>query len=278
MIALPLPLEDSWTDVLGKAMRGAGLDAAKLAAVSGLSAARIAAILDGEKAEENAIRSLAVALGLRPGALADLAAGRYHPGPLDAARWPDVHQIPSRYADMTVNAWLIGDPASREAILFDAGTDAQAVRATAAAHRLTPVLLCVTHAHEDHVAALPAIARAFGLRVVAPKGEPLPEALLAEEGAEFSAGTLRARARLTDGHSRGHLAWVLTGHPSWPGPVAVVGDALFAGSMGGGQVSFARLRKNVREKLLTLPRETLLCPGHGPATTVDLERTHNPFA
>ncbi|MCC7518381.1 MAG: MBL fold metallo-hydrolase [Verrucomicrobiae bacterium] len=277
-IPLPLPLEDSWSDVLGKAMRGAGLDPAKLASMTGLAATRLDAILSGEKPEENVLRTLAAALGLRPGPFVELAGGRVHPGPLDAARWPDVHQIPSRYGDMIVNAWLLGDPASREAIFFDAGADADAARDTAAAHRLAPSLLCVTHTHGDHIEALPELVRAFHLRVVAPKGEPLEDALLAEEGAEFAVGALRARAQLTDGHSRGHLAWVVTGHPAWPGPVVAVGDAIFAGSMGGGQISYARLREHLHRKLLALPSETLLCPGHGPATTVAQELKHNPFA
>jgi glyoxylase-like metal-dependent hydrolase (beta-lactamase superfamily II) len=277
-IPLPLPLEDSWTDVLGKAMRGTGLGVEQVAAVAGLTPDRVRAIAAGEKPDDAVLRTLASALGLRPGPLADLAAGRCHPGPLDAARWPGVFQVPSRYQDMVVNSWLVADPVSRKAILFDAGTDAGAIRATAEEHRLEVALLCVTHTHGDHVEALPEVARALGARVVAPSGEPLPGAELAEEGTELAAGALRARALLTDGHSRGHLAWVVTGHPAWPGPVAAVGDAIFAGSMGGGQVSYARLRGNVRGKLLSLPREALLCPGHGPATTVAFELEHNPFA
>ncbi len=60
-------------------------------------------------------------------------------------------------------------------------------------------------------------------------------------------------------------------------PVAVVGDALFAGSMGGGMISYDDALKNNREKIMTLPDETILCPGHGPMTTVAEEKRHNPF-
>ncbi len=278
MVTLPLPLEDSWTDVLGKAMRGTGLDEALLSSATGFPPARLKAILSGEKPDEGALRTLATALGLRPGPFVGLAAGTYHPGPLDSARWPAILQVPSRYHDMVVNTWIVWDPTSKKAVIFDSGTDAEAVRVAIATHRLEPVFLCLTHTHVDHVEALPKIAREFRLRVVTPKDEPLDGAEFASEGTGLSAGALRLRARLTDGHSRGHLAWIVTGNAAWPAPVAVVGDALFAGSMGGGQISYSRLRENVRTKILSLPHETLLCPGHGPSTTVASELENNPFA
>jgi len=58
---------------------------------------------------------------------------------------------------------------------------------------------------------------------------------------------------------------------------AVVGDALFAGSMGGPNTSYADCLRTNREEILSLPPETILCSGHGPLTTVALERAHNPF-
>ena len=60
-------------------------------------------------------------------------------------------------------------------------------------------------------------------------------------------------------------------------PVAIVGDAIFAGSMGGGIVSYSDALRTNREKIMTLPDETILCPGHGPMTTVMEEKKHNPF-
>ena len=62
-----------------------------------------------------------------------------------------------------------------------------------------------------------------------------------------------------------------------PAPVAIVGDALFAGSMGGGMVSYEDALQNNREKILTLSDDTVLCPGHGPLSTVSQEKSHNPF-
>ena len=60
-------------------------------------------------------------------------------------------------------------------------------------------------------------------------------------------------------------------------PVAIVGDSLFAGSMGGGNVSYEDAVRNNLEKILTLPNDTILCPGHGPMTTVAEEKKHNAF-
>jgi len=60
-------------------------------------------------------------------------------------------------------------------------------------------------------------------------------------------------------------------------PVAIVGDSMFAGSMGGGSVSYKDAVQNNFEKILTLPDDTIICPGHGPMTSVGEEKKHNPF-
>jgi hydroxyacylglutathione hydrolase len=70
------------------------------------------------------------------------------------------------------------------------------------------------------------------------------------------------------------MTYVVTGLAR---PVAVVGDSLFAGSMGGGNVSYQDALRNNREKILTLTDETIVCPGHGPLTTVGKEKRDNPF-
>jgi hydroxyacylglutathione hydrolase len=79
---------------------------------------------------------------------------------------------------------------------------------------------------------------------------------------------------LTSGHSPGGMTFVVTGLSR---PVAIVGDSLFAGSMGGGNVSYDDALRNNREKILTLPDETIVCPGHGPLTSVGKEKRDNPF-
>ena len=79
---------------------------------------------------------------------------------------------------------------------------------------------------------------------------------------------------MTSGHSPGGMTYVVMGLER---PIAVVGDSLFAGSMGGGNVSYEDAIRNNREKILNLPDETIVCPGHGPLTTVGKEKRENPF-
>ena len=74
--------------------------------------------------------------------------------------------------------------------------------------------------------------------------------------------------------SIGGLTYQITGLEK---PVAIVGDAIFAGSMGGGMVSYKNALRTNKEKVMTLPDETIICPGHGPVTTVGEERENNPF-
>jgi glyoxylase-like metal-dependent hydrolase (beta-lactamase superfamily II) len=118
----------------------------------------------------------------------------------------------------------------------------------------------ITHSHGDHVEALPAIQRAH------------PNAKVRHDSACI--GDLEVTAAATPGHSADGVTYVVRGGKL---PVAYVGDSLFAGSVGGANYSYEALLKNVREKILSLPDETLLCPGHGPLTTVAEEKHHNPF-
>lgn len=161
----------------------------------------------------------------------------------------------------------------------------------------TPAALLLTHAHLDHIGAVAALvretgapvylhegdrflydaaeehARAFGLRVEAP---PAPDHELAE-GEDLSFGSLEFEVRHTPGHSPGHV--VLVGRGAAKG-TAFVGDCLFAGSIGrtdlpGGDMS--TLLASIRRRILTLPDETVLYPGHMGPTTVSRERQTNPF-
>lgn len=82
------------------------------------------------------------------------------------------------------------------------------------------------------------------------------------------------RALATSGHTKGGTTYFVTGLAR---PVAAVGDAMFAGSMGGGNVSYEDALRNNVEKILALPDETLILPGHGPVATVGEQKLHNPF-
>ena len=135
-------------------------------------------------------------------------------------------------------------------------------------------IILLTHAHSDHVADLPRLREETGAQVFAPVRESVPGAELIEEGKRLRLGTIDIEARLTWGHSPGGMTYVVTGLAR---PIAIVGDSLFAGSMGGGNVSYGDAVRNNLEKILVLPDDTIICPGHGPMTSVGEEKKHNPF-
>ncbi len=278
LIPEPLLLEDTWVDVLGKAIRGTGVDDKNLAPSANITPAKLKSILTGELPSVDTLRRLAIAVGLRPKPFLDLAFQRYKPKSFDTSRWPGIAQISTHYMDIIVNSYLVWDIISRLAILFDTGTDLVPIRKIIEKENLKLSTLCITHAHGDHIAVLEEVMETYHPHLFAPRGESVANATLIEEGAKIEVGNLRGKALLTDGHSVGHLSYIFTGPSTWKAPIAVVGDALFAGSMGGGAVSYSRLRTNVQTKLLTLPPDTLLLPGHGPVTTVKEEEEHNPFA
>ena len=94
------------------------------------------------------------------------------------------------------------------------------------------------------------------------------------ETESWESGGLKIEPRSTWGHSKGGITYVVSGLEK---PVAIVGDALFASSMGGSMVSFSDALATNRKEIFTLPDPTVLCPGHGPLTTVGEEKAHNPF-
>ncbi len=73
------------------------------------------------------------------------------------------------------------------------------------------------------------------------------------------------------------MTYIIGNWPEDAAHVAMVGDAIFAGSMGSGKEAWDLAKQKVRDNILTLPAETLLCPGHGPFTTVAEEKMNNPF-
>jgi glyoxylase-like metal-dependent hydrolase (beta-lactamase superfamily II) len=183
-------------------------------------------------------------------------------------------QFNTAYHDMMVNAYLVWDPANKEAVAFDSGADCSAMLKHSQESGLTIKLILLTHAHPDHVADLDRLAHTTGAPVYLSSRENARGARAIEEGRAFTVGKLEIESRLTWGHSPGGMTFVVRGLAR---PVAIVGDSLFAGSMGGGNVSYEDAVRNNLEKILTLPNETILGPGHGPMTTVGEEKRHNPF-
>lgn len=265
-----IALEDGFADVIGKAQRGLGLSDTQLAEHARVSSQKIRKLREGEF-DELALLRVAGVLKLATRALCELAAGEWRP---EKVELEGLAQFSTRYHDMTVNSYLLWHPGGQEAVAFDTGADCGTLLEFATQRGLGIKTILLTHAHPDHIADLARLREKSGAPVFVSSNEPLPGAEVIEEGKSFRIGKLNIETRLTSGHSRGGLTYVVRGLAR---PVAVVGDSIFAGSMGGGSVSYEDALRNNLEKILTLPDDTILCPGHGPMTTVGEEKLHNPF-
>ena len=266
-----IPLEDNVSDIIGKAQRGLRISDSELAEKARVSSQKVRQLREGEF-DELALLRIAPVLGLAARALSELAKGEWHPKKIDELE--GLAQSNTHYHGMAVNAYLVWDPVHRVAAAFDTGADCSEMLRFANHHKLTVQLILLTHAHPDHVADLPRLREETGAEVFAPAHETVPGADPFEEGKRFRLGNLEIDTRLTWGHSRGGMTYVVRGLAH---PIAIVGDSLFAGSMGGGNVSYEEALRNNIEKILTLPDQTIICPGHGPMTTVGEEKAHNPF-
>jgi hydroxyacylglutathione hydrolase len=192
---------------------------------------------------------------------------------------------------LQMNAWLL--TRDGEAALVDPGDEPQRLLRALAASGCRLRYLLATHGHFDHVGAaaavqahrdLPLECHAADLELIAEMPVQQRMFRLPESPVPVCRGDLVGGARLplgsgelvvshVPGHAPGHVMF------AWPGH-ALVGDCIFAGSIGrtdlpGG--SFEVLEKSIRERIYTLPDDTILHPGHGPDTTVVREKRTNPY-
>jgi hydroxyacylglutathione hydrolase len=268
---MTIPLEDTVADIMGKAQRGLGISDSQLAERAGVDAQAIRKLRSGDLTGD-AVERVAPLLQLSAAALRKLAAGDWEP---EAVTAPEgLAMFNTTYGDMTVNAYLVWDPASREAVVFDTGADCGPMLELIEREKLKVKIILLTHAHPDHVADLRRLRKATDAPIYISELEHEQGAEPIAEGKKFEVGPLKIEARLTSGHSPGGITYVVNGLAR---PIAIVGDSLFAGSMGGGNVSYQDAIRNNREKILTLPDDTIVCPGHGPLTTVGKEKRDNPF-
>jgi glyoxylase-like metal-dependent hydrolase (beta-lactamase superfamily II) len=251
-------------------MRGRRIDDGDLSARSGISALEVQRLREGEF-NEVAIRKIAPLLGLGGDALVALARKTWRPPPIEIE---GLTQFNTPFDDMTVNSYLLWDPRSREAAAFDTGTDCIGILELLAAKNLSLKSIFLTHTHGDHIFDLDRLKSKTAAPAFTGEREPLEGATAFTPGRTFDIGSLRIETRLTSGHSPGGITYVIRGLSR---PIAVVGDSIFAGSMGGGAVSYEDALRNNREQILTLSDDTTLCPGHGPLTTVGQEKINNPF-
>ncbi len=269
---MQIPLEDLFNDVIAKSMRGLGISDADLATASGISAAEIAEAKNG-KVDDRVLRKIAPHLQLDGLALVAMAHNEWRPLPVTLI---GVEQFNTTYHDMTVNSYLVWDSETKNAVAFDTGADAGPMIDFIQRKGLNLSLIFITHTHTDHIADLAKLSADGAVTVFVNEKEPCAGAKTFQLGdtESWESGGLSIEPRSTWGHSKGGITYVVTGLKRL---VAVVGDALFASSMGGGMVSYADALATNRKEIFSLPDNTVICPGHGPMTTVGEEKAHNPF-
>ena len=268
-----IPLEDNFDDVINKSQRGLKISDEDLAQRAEVSAADLAAVKSGQ-INDAVIRRVARHLRLNPKALEALAHKRWYPEIPVFPRGFAIFNTP--FHDMTVNSYLVWDPKTKEAAAFDTGSDSQAMIDVISSDRLRLKYIFLTHNHGDHVADLTSLASAHPTAEIwSHEKEPLDHdgARTFAEGVHFHVGSLAIKTLLTSGHSPGQTTFFVKGL-SWP--LAIIGDSLFASSIGGSPSHFLEQVRNDREKIFTLPRDTVLAAGHGPLTTLAQEKQHNP--
>jgi glyoxylase-like metal-dependent hydrolase (beta-lactamase superfamily II) len=176
------------------------------------------------------------------------------------------------------NAYLLGDRAGGHGVLVDSNGLNEPLIAAAEANDLEITHVLVTHHHPDHVVTCAEDARRFGVPVLAhalarEAGVHVDETVA--DGDTIRSGGLEISVIETPGHSTDHLAFLVDGTD------CLTADCLFKGTVGGtthgGPTGFADQVHSIMERLLTLPPETRLHPGHKAPTTVAEEWERNPF-
>ena len=269
-------LEDHVGDIVRKARGMSGVSAAAAAQAAGVRVEDLESIeTTGEVLTQINVARLGSAVGLNGQKLEALVKG-WLPAQKDLSQWRELRCITTDQG-MAVNCYLVWDEVSREAALFDTGWSAEPIEKLINENSLQLRHVFITHSHEDHIAALPRVRQAFPKARLhsSAKNAPVDQRNRANDFIHL--GSLRITNRDTPGHAEDGTTYIIGTWPEDAPHVAIVGDAIFAGSIGRGNQSWELARQKVREQILSLPAETLLCPGHGPLTSVAEEKAYNPF-
>ncbi len=277
-------LEDEFGDVVGKSRRGQELSHRELSATTGISVSDLEAIEAYEgRTDDDVVPRLARDLGLHPDKLKDSALAAFFPTEphADGERSSGLEvRMLVLGTDFLMNGYLAICRQTRRAAVIDPGFQPERMLQVAAQAEAEVVSVWLTHGHYDHVDAVSDIVEATGavaaisaadLELAGNRARHMAERLV--PGVHLSVGEQAFHVQATGGHTPGGVSFV---HDEG---AAFVGDALFAGSLGGTKrrADYAGQKTAVADGLLSLPPSTTLYPGHGPATTVAEERAHNPF-
>jgi|AP95_1055475.scaffolds.fasta_scaffold11953_2 glyoxylase-like metal-dependent hydrolase (beta-lactamase superfamily II) len=276
-----MQLEDEFGDVVGKARRGQEKSVREVAEAAGLSPEDVERMEGYELIPGPAqVQRLARFLGLDEVKLLGSAEKGFFP------LYPSGRPVEGLTVEMIIlgsdflmNGYVVGCTQTGKGVVIDPGFEAERVLKAVETAGLDIESVLLTHGHGDHTGALsevcqatdaPAFVNQADLDLMGSLSTKIEGGI--EAGDDISVGHQRLRARATPGHTNGGMSLV-------GDRLVFVGDALFAGSMGGtrSQSDYQRQREAVRSEILALDERVTLYPGHGPATTVAEEKANNPF-
>lgn len=270
-------LEDHLGDVIRKARAMAGVSTAQTASAACLSENALVELeASGQCPAGISFSGLAGVLGLNPSKLEQLARG-WLPAEKDMGAWRELRQITTIENGNAVHCYLAWDEVTRDGALFDTGWDAGPVLQVLRENEVQLRHIFITHTHIDHMAGLQQIRDQFPKALLHTDAKSAPPQHRNRRNDCIHVGSLRITNRETPGHAEDGVTYIIGNWPEDASHIAVVGDTIFAGSVGGASSHGALARERIRGQILSLPADTLLCPGHGPLTTVAEEKDHNPF-
>ena len=275
-------MEDDFCDIIKKARIGQAWSVEDMARITGLPGADITALERGDQPRDQAeVRALATALGLRLVPLEQIVLEKWVPQPIPSIL--GIETIQGEINGYAVNGYIVHD--SGEALLVDTACNAPAMIAWLESHRVRLTGICLTHGHADHAEGIQQLLARWQVPVYLGAADvsllrwkPSEDRLTApHDGRAVSVGRLSVHCLATPGHTPGGICYRMDTESR---PVCFVGDTLFAGSIGKSipHNFFSTHLDSVRQRVLKLPHDCVLLPGHGPATTVREELDHNPFA
>jgi hydroxyacylglutathione hydrolase len=269
-----IPLEDSFLDIVRKAL-SYGQMAAKIGDQALATQSKIPIeiwrqLKNGIWDETYGPRAAAF-LGLNARALSEIAHESWHPGEIAIS---NLYQCVTPFSPTSVNAYVFWNPASHDALIVDTGMDATPILDFIRQKNLTVKMILLTHGDGDHVFELDRLMEITSAPAFIHAREHLSGTLPIEEGSELILGNWKIHVLETPGHTAGGVTYLIRDTQPW---LAFTGDAIMAGTMGKVRGDFAMACRVLREKILALPEDTILAPGHGPLTTVGGEKRHNPF-
>jgi glyoxylase-like metal-dependent hydrolase (beta-lactamase superfamily II) len=283
-----MSLEDDFCDIIKKARLGQSQSVAAVAQRSEISEPDLQLLEKGTRAPNpTEVQALSSTLGLRSQPLIEIAINGWEPKP--SPEWirekSVVITILGDIGGYAVKGYLLFDPKTQKTVMIDTGYNAKEMLSTIKQQNLKLTAICLTHGHADHAGGLARILAEWPVPVYLGEGDfdLLPwkpsrdRVTIPKDKERIAVGNLNLECLATPGHTPGGFCYRMRRQHE---ELCFVGDTLFAGSVGRSNPFslYSSHLRSVREVVLQIPEEAILLPGHGPATTVREERTHNPFA